>query len=204
MVGSHSCAHSPERRSGWLGSSSSCPPTRGETSAGTSAASSPHCQERATAWKVALARRRCGGMQQKRRGEGGRGHNLRAQVPWKGEVAMRRDLYSHYLRALGGRELLPSHGFVYPTWFVRVYPLISKCGRHGGSLQRAEHEFHETAAWLVSCSPACPHPRTPRWSGAPALGKSPHCFAGTEFSSSILSSILSGLRLREDEFTKMR
>ena len=137
-------------------------------------------------------------------GGGGGGHNLRAQVPWKGEVAMRRDLYSHYLRALGGRELLPSHGFVYPTWFVRVYPLISKCGRHGGSLQRAEHEFHETAAWLVSCSPACPHPRTPRWSGAPALGKSPHCFAGTEFSSSILSSILSGLRLREDEFTKMR
>ena len=54
-----------------------------------------------------------------------------------------------------------------------------------GSLKRAEHEFHETAAWLVSCSPACPHPRTPRWSGAPALGKSPHCFAGTEFSSSI-------------------
>ena len=132
MVGSHSCAHSPERRSGWLGSSSSCPPTRGETSAGTSAASSPHCQERATAWKVALARRRCGGMQQKRRGEGGRGHNLRAQVPWKGEVAIRRDLYSHYLRALGGRKLLPSHGFVYPTWFVRVYPLVSKCGRHGG------------------------------------------------------------------------
>ena len=81
-----------------------------------------------TVWRYAAET--AGGM-----GAGGGGHNLRAQVPWKGEVAMRRDLYSHYLRALGGRELLPSHGFVYPTWFVRVYPLVSKCGRHGGAFE---------------------------------------------------------------------